>query len=306
MKHSVIAAALAAAIVLTPAVPAGAQAVGVTIGGRSVALNPAPIEQNGRVFVPLRGVFEQLGATVVYSNGQINATRGATTVSLTIGSTQAVINGKQVYLDVAPFIVGNYTYVPLRFLAQSLGAAVNYVSSSNLVAISMPGRAPYPPPAPRPPYPPPPPRPAPPPVNLTAVRPQNNAAITNRFATISAGFTRPIVASSVRVVLDGNGITSQCSITRNGISYSPPAPLGYGWHTVRVAGVAGDGVSLDQNWKFYVAGATTSLNIVAPADGSTVAHTFDVRGNTVAGATVQVVAQAGNQRQFRGTTVANG
>ena len=82
MKHSVIAAALAAAIVLTPAVPAGAQAVGVTIGGRSVALNPAPIEQNGRVFVPLRGVFEQLGATVVYSNGQINATRGATTVSL--------------------------------------------------------------------------------------------------------------------------------------------------------------------------------------------------------------------------------
>ena len=132
--------ALTCALAASLSAPVSAQAVTVQIGGRAVALNPAPIEQNGRVFVPLRGVFQQLGATVVYANGQINATRGQTTVSLTIGSTAALINGRQTYLDVAPFIVGNYTYVPLRFLAQSLGANVNYVSSSNLVAISMPGR----------------------------------------------------------------------------------------------------------------------------------------------------------------------
>ena len=67
--------------------------VGITINGNSVAVYPAPIMQTGRVFVPLRGVFENLGASVVYNNGQINATGNNTEISLTIGSTQATVNG---------------------------------------------------------------------------------------------------------------------------------------------------------------------------------------------------------------------
>ena len=117
-----------------PAV-ATAQTVTVKVGGHPMYLNPGPIERAGRVFVPLRGIFERLGSTVVYQAGTINATKGSTTVSLRIGSTQAVVDGQPQILDVAPFIVGATTYVPLRFVAQSFGATVGYDATTRDGAI---------------------------------------------------------------------------------------------------------------------------------------------------------------------------
>src|ERR1700722_16545818 len=135
--------AAVAAVVVVGAVagarmPALAQAVTVSVGGQPLYLNPGPVERAGRMFVPLRGIFERLGATVVYDAGVINATKHETTVSLRIGSTQAIINGQHQYVDVAPFILGATTYVPLRFVAQSLGADVAYDPSSRNVGITMP------------------------------------------------------------------------------------------------------------------------------------------------------------------------
>ena len=52
-----------------------------------------------------------------------------------IGSTQATVSGQPQTLDVAPFIVGASTYVPLRFMAQSLGANVGYDATTRVVAI---------------------------------------------------------------------------------------------------------------------------------------------------------------------------
>ena len=72
-----------------------------------MSFDQPPIVRAGRVFVPLRGVFERLGASVVYANGQINATGRGRTVSLRIGSTQATVDGQPTTLDVAPFVVGD-------------------------------------------------------------------------------------------------------------------------------------------------------------------------------------------------------
>jgi hypothetical protein len=47
--------------------------VEVTVNGSAVDIAPPAITQAGRVFVPLRGVFEQLGASVDYANGTIDA-----------------------------------------------------------------------------------------------------------------------------------------------------------------------------------------------------------------------------------------
>jgi len=116
--------------------PAGAQEVGITINGNPVNVSPAPINQAGRVFVPLRGVFENLGASVVYDNGLINATGDGHTISLNIGSTQATVDGNPQTIDVAPFIIGASTYVPLRFVSQALGATVDYDATNRVVAIS--------------------------------------------------------------------------------------------------------------------------------------------------------------------------
>jgi hypothetical protein len=130
------AAAAAIAVFALTTTAASAQDVSVTLNGSPVMLNPAPQERAGRVFVPLRGVFERLGASVVYQDGTINAQGNNHSVSLHIGSTQATVDGQQQTLDVAPFIIGASTYVPLRFVSQALGANVNYDASNRIVALS--------------------------------------------------------------------------------------------------------------------------------------------------------------------------
>ena len=124
--------------ILTLGVAADAQ-VAISINGNPVDVSPGPILQDGRVFVPLRGVFENLGASVVYDNGQINAQGHRKSISLHIGSTQADVNGEPQTIDVAPFIVGASTYVPLRFISQALGARVSWDETDHLVAIRMGG-----------------------------------------------------------------------------------------------------------------------------------------------------------------------
>ena len=126
--------------------PAPAQSVAIVVNGAPVTFDQPPVERAGRVFVPLRGVFERLGASVVYANGDINAQGNGRSVHLHIGSTQAVVNGQTLTMDVAPFLIGARTLVPLRFVAQSLGANVNWSQSNNTVYIQGNGSA-YVPPA---------------------------------------------------------------------------------------------------------------------------------------------------------------
>lgn len=234
-RRIALAAIVLGAVIATP-MHAAAQSVTVNVGGQPLYLNPGPIERAGRVFVPLRSIFERLGASVVYQSGTINATRHGQAISLQIGSTQATVNGQMQYLDVAPFIIGATTYVPLRFVAQSFGSNVGYDASTRVVAISMPhGGGNYVPP-PVHPIPP----PNPPPVSivrLVAQQPAPGANVVNRFVTLSADFSNQVNANSVRVWLDGSDITSRCSVSRASVSYRPPAPLAFGGHTMRVAGV---------------------------------------------------------------------
>src|ERR1700678_367052 len=137
MRINMSFAACAASMILAAsalAVPALAQqSVGVTVivNGNTMSFDQPPVEQAGRVFVPLRGVFEQLGASVVYQNGQINATGDGRTVSLQIGSTQATVDGQSQTLDQAPFVEGSRTLVPLRFVAQALGASVDWNNNTS-------------------------------------------------------------------------------------------------------------------------------------------------------------------------------
>ena len=96
-----------------------------------------PIEEGGRVLVPLRGVLEKLGAFVDF-NGRtqtVTALRGATNITLPIGSRQALINNKSVSLDVPARVVNGSTLVPLRFVAEALGAQVTFDVGTNTVAI---------------------------------------------------------------------------------------------------------------------------------------------------------------------------
>ena len=294
-------ASLTVAIALAGlAAPLSAQQVSVTVNGRPLALNPGPIERAGRVFVPLRGIFERLGAAVVYSAGTINATKGPTTVSLQIGSTRATVNGGVQYLDVAPFIVGATTYVPLRFIAQSLGANVGYDNATREVSIVTAQR---PPPAPMPPP------VRPPALRLRAEQPPRDSETRDRFAVISAQFTQSVSPGSVRIWLDGANRTLQSGVSATGFSYKPPAPLDFGSHTVRVAARAASGAELDTSWSFAVirgAPPEMHLTIYQPAPNAPVGRRFTLQGNTVPNGRVRVTAGPSPSftGQFSGTTTA--
>ena len=111
----------------------------VTVDGRALNFGDTPpVSQNGRVLVPLRAIFEALGATVNFSNGVISAQRGQTNLQLSLGSTQALVNDQTKTLDVAAQAVNGKTLVPLRFIGEALGAGVQFNGATNTIAITSP------------------------------------------------------------------------------------------------------------------------------------------------------------------------
>jgi len=117
---------------IMPAAPAGAAApVRVILDGRVLALDPAPTIINGRTMVPLRGVFEAMGATVTW-NGQnrtVEVARGDRYARLTLDRHLACLDRTCVTaasLDTTPTLVGDRTYIPLRFVASAMGVKVSW------------------------------------------------------------------------------------------------------------------------------------------------------------------------------------
>jgi hypothetical protein len=292
-------AALAAGALLFSAVAVPAAAAGpvsVTVNGTTLNLNPPPTERAGRVFVPLRGVFENLGATVVYADGTINATGRGHSVSLHIGSQQAVVDGQPQTLDVAPFIIGASTYVPLRFVSQALGAAVNYDGTNDIVAIVAPGQGGPPPGGPPPAMGPggPPqgnPNPNMSPVTLGNLLPRRDATIGSNRPTIQASFENGAVdPNSVRIELDGRDVTDRAYISDRGVTYTPPS-LPPAQHTVQIRGQDSAGATFVRRWSFTSGGGGSTANAierVSPHSDSTVGDSFIVRGRTMPGSTVTV------------------
>jgi hypothetical protein len=140
MSKQVLLVLAAASLVLTmiPAAPARAQSVRVVVDGQFVALDQPPLMMAGRVLVPLRGVFERLGATVEWNraSNMITALRAGTQVQLAVGSRQAVVNGRAVLLDVPAILARGRTLVPLRFVSEAMGAQVDWDPQAGIVYIT--------------------------------------------------------------------------------------------------------------------------------------------------------------------------
>ncbi|MDN4492157.1 copper amine oxidase N-terminal domain-containing protein [Ureibacillus aquaedulcis] len=110
----------------------------IVIDGNEISTDQPPIAQGGRTLVPLRAIFEGLKAKVNYNsaNKTITATRGSTTIVLTLGSKNAIINNKAVQLDVPARVLANRTLVPVRFVSEAFGDDVVYNNSTKRVEIT--------------------------------------------------------------------------------------------------------------------------------------------------------------------------
>ncbi len=92
----------------------------------------------GRTFVPFRALFEALGSEVDYDlvHKKITATKGNIEIELTIGEVIARKNGAEITMEAAPQLVKATSYVPLRFVAESLDAEVNFDGTAGVITIS--------------------------------------------------------------------------------------------------------------------------------------------------------------------------
>lgn len=93
------------------------------------------ILKSGTAFVPLRSVSQWLGAEVEYQSGRIVVKRKADRLELRKGSREALKNGKPMRLAQPVAMIDNATYVPLRFMAEGLGATVDYDAKGAKVTI---------------------------------------------------------------------------------------------------------------------------------------------------------------------------
>lgn len=121
-------------------VPAYAQEdqISVIVDGTAVHFDVPPVISQNRVLVPMRAIFEALGATVQWygDTRTVIGKKGNQIITLRIGSTDATVNGQHKTLDVAATIINNRTLVPTRFVSESLGAEVSWNGSTRTVTIN--------------------------------------------------------------------------------------------------------------------------------------------------------------------------
>ncbi len=153
LKKFICACTLGAVLATSVVVPSEAEAAGsVNIVINNVSYNnqgaPAPETINSRVYVPLRLVSEGLGYNVEWDSKThtvlIDSSKSDIKSTANVGSNvQIYINGKQVKLNAAngiPYFTPNgYTMVPVRLVAEELGANVTWNSSSQSVIINTKG-----------------------------------------------------------------------------------------------------------------------------------------------------------------------
>ncbi|HEV2737109.1 MAG TPA: copper amine oxidase N-terminal domain-containing protein [Candidatus Elarobacter sp.] len=97
----------------------------------------AALVKGGQIYVPLRSMFEQMGATVSASaDGKtVTVAKSGASASVTVGKDVVIVNGESRPLDVPPIVYHGIVLVPVRVLSEALGAYVQWVPSKRVVVV---------------------------------------------------------------------------------------------------------------------------------------------------------------------------
>jgi hypothetical protein len=262
---------LAVAIALGTLAPAMASAPSIVVDGSNVSPDVPALVADSRVLVPLRGVFERLGASVSYDAATQTAAASLDghLVQVTVGSRTAYVDGRRVDLDVGAREFGGRVMIPLRFVAQSLGVSVDYDGPSNTVVIvsghksgsfaamtsgpavtvSHGGQGP----------------------SVEDQRPNSGTVVGSEFPSIYARFnggSSAVDPASVRMVVDGQDVTGSSTISSAYVSYTPTSPMMTGLHSVTITGNTDDGATFTSGWSFRIdAGSVSDYTSTSFAGG---------------------------------------
>lgn len=142
--------ALSFAVLAAPTGAFASQEVRVKVNGDLVSFDVKPFLQEARTLIPVRGFFEKLGAQVRFDENENTAwvEDDYVTIQLVLDKNTAYIHRKydfsaipqEVKLDTAPRLINGRTFIPLRFLAESLGAKVGWDEDTCTVMVDMDSR----------------------------------------------------------------------------------------------------------------------------------------------------------------------
>lgn len=109
----------------------------VLINGKYLNFDVPPVQVDGRTLVPLRAIFEALGASISWddSTNTVTGTKDSTNVVLQLDNPTAYVNGSPVTLTVPGTLINNKTMVPTRFIAESMNCVVSWDDNSKTVII---------------------------------------------------------------------------------------------------------------------------------------------------------------------------
>ncbi len=144
MKKVLFALIICISVIFSSTVFSQDKEVSIMLNGKELVSDVAPQLVNSRTMLPMRAIFEALGADVTWLGEDeiIIATRGETMIALKIGQpvmsiqTATSDESKVIELDVAPYLHNDRTMVPVRAVAEALDAKVDWIDETWTVVIT--------------------------------------------------------------------------------------------------------------------------------------------------------------------------
>ena len=124
----------------------------VQLNDHILGFSQPPVTENDRTLVPMRFLFEQMGATVTWDDATQTATATVPTtteeeiqtfglaeeksVAFSVDNTTATVNGSAATMDVPARLINDKTMVPLRFLSENLGFNVQWDEATRTAIVT--------------------------------------------------------------------------------------------------------------------------------------------------------------------------
>lgn len=111
--------------------------INVRLDAKPLEFDVEPVIINSRTMVPMRGIFEALGANVSWDDTTktVTAVKGSDVIKTTIGSNIINVNSENIKIDAPSQIKDSRTLVPVRFISESLGYTVKWNETTSTVII---------------------------------------------------------------------------------------------------------------------------------------------------------------------------
>lgn len=141
MKKRLFTPILTVSMILScSAVSAADNEVKVYLDGTQLQFEQPPVIQDGRTLVPMRAIFEALGADVDWQGetqyiGATSSSKGQM-IEMHINNNIITHNGVDITLDVAPQLINGYTMIPLRVVSECMDANVEWDGNTKTVYVT--------------------------------------------------------------------------------------------------------------------------------------------------------------------------